>query len=185
MPDGFILREALDMIGRTCRDEFGNPKAIDDSVYRTLCANLDGHGDPTPSIYRIAALHLLQQANNTRSIYTEEMLEASPRNIKRSFFNEFKLSLGIAGYFELLNSCYSEANETLVRLAPRDSRSGDYICILFGISVPVVLRRHQSDSTSLWELIGEAYVDERMEGEAFCSLEKDQVALQTVGFQVW
>jgi hypothetical protein len=59
IPDGFILKEGLEMIGGITRDEHGNLEAMEDSVWRTLCANRDENGDPPLLVYRIATLHVL------------------------------------------------------------------------------------------------------------------------------
>jgi hypothetical protein len=47
----------------------------------------------------------------------------------------------------------------LIGLAPQYAKSGDTICILYGCSVPVVLRKHSGDDgkDSYWELIRDAY----------------------------
>lgn len=58
----------------------------------------------------------------------------------------------------------------LLAMAPMASRKGDLICILFGCSVPVVLRKiPESDA---YTFIGECFVDSRMNGEAL-TLEGD------------
>lgn len=50
-------------------------------------------------------------------------------------------------------------------MAPRRSRKGDIICILYGCSVPVVLRARSEHGD--YQFIGECYVDGFMSGEAF------------------
>lgn len=67
-------------------------------------------------------------------------------------------------------------------LVPGSAHSGDLVCILFGCSVPVILRRLQDQTIDvnevvdkvttkinrpLYQLIGECYVHGVMEGEAF------------------
>ena len=49
-------------------------------------------------------------------------------------------------------------------MAPEDSRAGDIVCILFGCSVPVVLR--QTADRTKFVFIGECFVDGYMSGEA-------------------
>jgi hypothetical protein len=55
-------------------------------------------------------------------------------------------------------------------LLPYATEPRDIICILYGCSVPVVLRKMEDEKTSsgeeLWELIGECYVYDMMAGEA-------------------
>ncbi len=52
-------------------------------------------------------------------------------------------------------------------MAPRRAQKGDLICVLYGCSVPIVLRRVLSGSEEeLYEFIGECYLDGFMSGEA-------------------
>jgi hypothetical protein len=55
----------------------------------------------------------------------------------------------------------------LLGMAPRRARKGDLICILYGCSVPVVLRPHVEKGG--YSFIGECYVDGFMNGEALAS----------------
>jgi hypothetical protein len=50
-------------------------------------------------------------------------------------------------------------------LGPQSTKKGDVIAILYGCSVPVILRPHPQDR-KCYSLIGEAYVYEIMDGEA-------------------
>lgn len=54
-------------------------------------------------------------------------------------------------------------NKDLFGLCPPHTKAGDSICILFGCSVPVILRPRKDGFV---ELVGEAYVHGKMEGEA-------------------
>jgi Heterokaryon incompatibility protein (HET) len=56
------------------------------------------------------------------------------------------------------------SKDGLLGIAPDQSQKGDMICILFGCSVPVVLRK-TADGTK-FEFIGECFVDGYMSGEA-------------------
>jgi hypothetical protein len=49
-------------------------------------------------------------------------------------------------------------------MAPEISQAGDIVCILFGCSVPVVLRKTAGETK--FEFIGECFVDGYMSGEA-------------------
>jgi hypothetical protein len=49
-------------------------------------------------------------------------------------------------------------------MAPEKSRAGDIVCILFGCSVPVVLRKTAGETKFVF--IGECFVDGYMSGEA-------------------
>lgn len=61
-----------------------------------------------------------------------------------------------------------------IGMAPPGAQKGDQICILFGCSVPVVLRKlERSDE---YVLIGECYLDECMNGEAIKGIDLDKRA---------
>lgn len=76
-------------------------------------------------------------------------------------------------------------------LLPKETQSEDVICILYGCSVPVVLRKTEEETTEgkdVWELIGECYVNEMMAGEALvarreCS-EEDPDFYRIGGFKI-
>lgn len=60
-------------------------------------------------------------------------------------------------------------HQGLLAMAPRRSRKGDVICILYGCSVPVVLRK--STEADCYYFIGECYADGYMNGEALSHTE--------------
>jgi hypothetical protein len=60
--------------------------------------------------------------------------------------------------------------ERLLGLAPESAQEGDLICIVFGCSVPVLLRKIVSDEMTgehHYQLLGDCYVHGMMDGEAF------------------
>jgi hypothetical protein len=84
-------------------------------------------------------------------------------------------------------SFYSRFHDTMVKMsrrlvvlqngwlgtAPSRARQGDLVCILYGCSVPVVLRQTPGEDT--YSFVGECYVDGYMKGEALdtCYAEKE------------
>lgn len=57
-------------------------------------------------------------------------------------------------------------HEGLIGMAPSRAKKGDIICILYGCSVPVVLRKYADGDSEKYTFIGECYVDGFMNGEA-------------------
>ena len=53
-------------------------------------------------------------------------------------------------------------------LCPRETAQGDFLCVLLGCNLPVVLRRQDEH----YVLIGEAYVPGYMQGEAMASIKE-------------
>jgi hypothetical protein len=58
-----------------------------------------------------------------------------------------------------------ERQEQFVGLAPPDTEARDLVCIIFGCSVPVVLR--STARSGEFKFVGECYVHGMMDGEAF------------------
>jgi hypothetical protein len=60
-----------------------------------------------------------------------------------------------------------DKSKQLFGLAPTKSQDGDLICILFGYSLPVILREAHTENDLHYELIREAYVQDMIDEEAF------------------
>ncbi|KAF8854282.1 hypothetical protein BDZ45DRAFT_597243 [Acephala macrosclerotiorum] len=67
------------------------------------------------------------------------------------------------------------SKEGLVGLAPFNATKGDFICVLLGCRFPVVLRPMNGH----YMLVGEAYVDGFMNGEAMVGLQEGRYGLET------
>ena len=63
-------------------------------------------------------------------------------------------------------------------MIPRGANDGDLICVLYGCSVPVLLRGVEFQE-NFYTLVGECYVDGLMHGEAL-SLELAETMLNIV-----
>ena len=70
-------------------------------------------------------------------------------------------------------------NDRVYGLAPEKCKKDDIVCIIGGCSVPVVLRKVEdlemcasTEFANIFTLIGEAYVHQKMNGEAVQDLER-------------
>ena len=63
--------------------------------------------------------------------------------------------------------------EGLIGMAPRRARKNDLICVLYGCSVPIVLRNREDAGGDTYTFIGECYVDGFMNGESL-TMAKDR-----------
>jgi len=57
-------------------------------------------------------------------------------------------------------------------LGPYIAKPGDICCVLFGATVPFILRK--ADGASHYKLVGEAYIHGLMRGEAVNNIRKDE-----------
>jgi hypothetical protein len=67
------------------------------------------------------------------------------------------------------------SNSDLVGLAPWNSVDGDLVCVLLGCRFPVVLRREEDH----YVLVGEAFIDGFMDGEAIVGLREEEFGLES------
>ncbi|KAL2069399.1 hypothetical protein VTL71DRAFT_14078 [Oculimacula yallundae] len=161
---GMIMQEAFAMGGYDDRSEL---KKIPDDLWRTLVADRGPNGTNAPSWYCRALEHCLSHATPNGDLSTSALIESplTPttmisflKRVQAVVWNrKFLLSKGGAAEVE---------EEQLFGLAPSDAQEGDLICILFGCSVPVILRQMKSEAECYYYLIGESFIYGMMDGEA-------------------
>jgi hypothetical protein len=73
------------------------------------------------------------------------------------------------------------AQQNILGLVPGDCREGDLVCIVYGCSVPVILRQvstEESGRNDHFVLVGEAYIHGMMDGEALVMKKRDDIRSQ-------
>ncbi|KAF4628209.1 hypothetical protein G7Y89_g9940 [Cudoniella acicularis] len=165
--DGVIPEEGL-QFGGWLKDaqthEF--PTRVPDRLWRTLVADRDLDGMAAPTWYRRACRECLQSTNANGDLNTKDLtdLEQTPDTMK--MFLERMQAVTWCRRFFLTKRREEKVHnrEPWYGLGPRDLAHGDTICILFGCSVPVVLRKVQGSDR--YTFIGECYVHGIMDGES-------------------
>ncbi|KIW14239.1 hypothetical protein PV08_07021 [Exophiala spinifera] len=185
LANAIVTRECLSILGTISRNPHSSLIDLPDTIWRTLCADRDGKGELAPRFYRVAMLHLLQISfmtpkpgestnllDHMSSIDIEELLGNEVADHVKNFLMVVRDVIWNRRTFR--TKVNDSAERPLVGLAPQNAKIGDQICIFYGCSVPVVLRR-MSDSTdkSHWQLIGNAYVHGVMDGEAIRALSSE------------
>ena len=186
---GVILRESL----RMGWNKFQENSEMPDKIWRTLVADRDPDGQPPPAWYRQACSRCLEIADNFNNgdLNVGELMQeqsemlhkylARVRDVtwNRRFFTAetIKYPKNEQEYSEKKKQGYPEKQE-LFGLGPPRIEKDDIVCILFGCSVPVILRKVEdgNDGNDIMELIGEGYVYGKMEGEAvddYIDMEED------------
>ena len=72
----------------------------------------------------------------------------------------------------------------MVDLIPRYAEVSNQVCILYGCSVPVILRQHRCVNEYYWQLIGEAYVHEYMDEEGISTLSPADLKSREIEFEI-
>ncbi|ERF68172.1 hypothetical protein EPUS_05253 [Endocarpon pusillum Z07020] len=161
--------------------------AAPDRFWRTLVADRGPDGSPPPHIYQSALNYAFQRKGQRGDLNTRELiLFGKCPSMAIDFLRRVQSVVW-------KRSLISTSREHFLGLAPSKAREGDLICILYGCSVPVVLRRkHRTASEDIpiypttgtatnedivprvrsnkrdhyYEFIGECYIHGMMDGEA-------------------
>ncbi|KAI9692498.1 MAG: hypothetical protein M1822_006729 [Bathelium mastoideum] len=167
--EGVIPGEALKKLGWYPEGDLSN---VPDRVWRTLVADRGPDGKRPPGFYRRACLYCLANANSKGDINTEKLIHDQSRpQIMRDFLDRARSVLWNRRVFA------TENKESILGLAPNSCERGDIACILFGCSVPVVLREHNGHgSSTYYKLVGECYAHGRMDGETFQGMTAEKLS---------
>ncbi len=132
-----------------------------DEFWQTLVANRGPNGVNTPEYYSRACKAALSQWDRDSPIDTNTLISNDKSTIVADFLRRVQEVIWMR---RLINT-----EHDVLGLAPKESENGDLICILYGCSVPVALRRMVDPVTGeeYFKLIGECYVHGIMGGRAF------------------
>ena len=176
--DGFIIgiieaclstSSDMDVMIREARSflDSKNPTMLmerDGILCRTLVADRGDQGAMAPAWYPRALDYCLKTPSKSRVDTTHDRI---PWMVK-----DFLLRVqDVIHDRQFVRS----RSEDLFGIAPAIAREGDLICILYGRSVPVVLRKTSkvvSTDKDLYNLVGECYIDGKMNGEAVMERER-------------
>lgn len=182
---GLIPRTSLQIIGWTRINN--DQHIVPDHVWSTLIADRDSRGQRSPAWYQRVCLRCLEHADvfNNGDLNIDDLLKrpaymlqeylARARTVtfNRKLFratNFSKIQQGTDKELTTQKGTDSEkhpqADDDLFGLCPKGAVEGDLICILYGCSVPVVLRDIRNPQQNFYQVIGETYTHGTMEGEA-------------------
>ncbi|KAK4172944.1 heterokaryon incompatibility protein-domain-containing protein [Triangularia setosa] len=173
---GFILGEVIDqseaMRGGVIPGEWvfrlgwkknENPEnRVPDTLWRLLVADRMPEGGRPPQWYKRACLHgLVDQkvSDDAGNIHTATL---NPRKIGELTMRYFKRVESVVWQRRIM-----ELENGFFGLGPEGGQVGHVVCILYGCSVPVLLKKVEDPRVEeLYEVVGETYVHGVMDGEA-------------------
>jgi hypothetical protein len=133
---------------------------VPDTFWRTLVADRGPSGTDPPSWYGNACRYAFTRGR--RDIDVSELLKTSVSTNERQFLRRVQATVWNRTFFTM-----RDGEDTLsFGLGPADMTSGDLVAIIFGCSVPVVLRIQSDLGLLSHELVGECFVHGYMDGEA-------------------
>lgn len=178
MADGLIPRDALELAGipftKGCNALRALPDAIVRSVWRTLVCDRDAHGMPAPTRFGLAIKHLFKRMLESRGLDTLEILEDGDQ-LDPNTVEFLKRVHDMTFNRRIFVSNINEFQGNLLGLVPKDARIGDTIALLFGNSVPVILRSSCDGGARYMKIVGATYVDGKMEGEILHELGEGRI----------
>ncbi|KAF2180118.1 hypothetical protein K469DRAFT_797103 [Zopfia rhizophila CBS 207.26] len=169
------------MAGWNGEDDVNN---IPDRLWWTLVADRASDGKNTPFWYRRACMYCLKKTNPNGDLNTSKLI--ANRSLPETVIEYLKRIQAIVWSRKfLVSQSLDKKPEWLFGLGSRYIKEADLVCILFGCSVPVILRKHREDTgASYFEFIGECYIHGRMDGEALACMDEVSIIDGTVEFNI-
>ena len=160
--DGIVPYDGLRLAGW---DRSKNLHLIPDHLWRLLVADRAADGSKAPSWWRRACMYCLAKTNHHGDLNTSKLIDQNLLSeTVLDYLKRVQAVVWNRAFFVCSTSLPDE--QGLIGLGPRDVQAGDWACILFGCSVPVVLREHRSATGRYFSFIGECYIYGMMDGEA-------------------
>jgi hypothetical protein len=177
-PDGIITKECLVRLGWSFDTIATSVPEVPDQLWQTLVADRDPEGKPTPPWYKRACQSVLTYQSNNGHINIDKIICRSIKTGQDSIVETYlKRVKGVTWNRSFIEGTTCHNQDQLVGFGPPSTEVDDIIVILFGCSVPVVLRPmyNVSEGTTGYQFIGEAYIYGKMDGEALdeCFGEQD------------
>ncbi|KAI1404170.1 heterokaryon incompatibility protein-domain-containing protein [Hypoxylon fuscum] len=196
IPDGIIPKRALEKLGWVYdEDEYFS---VPDTVWRTLVADRGPNGRPPPSWYHRACLRCMVHYTPNGHIATEKILQKNSSGIMHDYIKRVQ---AVTWNRKVLQAEDIQQNEQLVGIGPPLTEIDDLICIIFGCSVPCVIRPWMSSRSGsdqeikrrkpegkehpdFYEFIGEAFIYGKMDGQAVESISSEALRDKTQEFRL-
>ena len=171
---GNVPREWLDMAGWKDTSASLPP----DAFWRTLVADRGHDGGNPPLYWQLACKQAYAQRPTDDDLNTEKLMtiNSRPKAIAEKVVVEYLHRVQAVVWMRRL---MVTAERNTLGLVPAKAKKKDLICILAGLSVPVVLRKVDGDKLKgefSYKLIGECYVHGMMDGEAWRVLQSKRLS---------
>lgn len=177
--DGVIPDIALRKMRRKMRATA--PGEPPEQLWRTLVAERGEDGRNPPPWYHRACRYCLMNKSPNGHLNTDNLLSQTQPGIVRAFLKRVQAVTWNRRIVEV----HVHGEEPMYGLAPAQSREGDLVSILFGCSVPCILRLCQDDDGRyFYSFIGEACIYGLMDGEAITAMSSEELIRRTYAFRL-
>lgn len=167
--DGVVPFEWIELLSQISGGQDSPSREVPDLLWRTLVADRGPDGNPPPVWYHRACEHLIYENYSGKNTNwdTQELMERPVQREPSSALLAFLRRIQSVVWNRTLMITETGA----VGLVHNKAKAGDLICILFGCSVPVILRQYKDGCQ---EFIGECFVNNTqgvMDGQAMDRME--------------
>ena len=163
--NGILPKEWREMGGRGNKDQ-----PSEDWFWQTLVADRDPMGLACPAWYKLASEHVLQDSDGI-DLDTRRLMFENPPGVVFDFLSRVQSVIW--------GRRLATLDQGSAVLGPRSCEQGDVVYILYGCSVPVILR---PIGPEYYNFVGECYVHGMMDGEAI--MLRDEQDMPTKHFQL-
>lgn len=129
-------------------------RPVPEALWRTLVADRGAYGGNAPSWYKRAFEHAFANSGNG-DVRLQRMIIQSKSTVTTELLRRVQSITW--------NRRFVLTSEGAFGLVPANASMGDVVMVLYGLSVPVVLRKLES---SYW-VVGECYIHGAMDGATF------------------
>jgi hypothetical protein len=161
--DGVIPEDAFALGGWLLEDQ---PRNVPDQLWRTLVADRGPNGTNAPSWYHRACRVCLAHRDTNGNLNTTKVMNwpGTPTTIF-SFLDRVQRVVWNRRAFQA-KDLSKKVRKPLFGLASHYAKQNDIVCIIFGCSAPVLLRKYGDSDSDGFKFVGECYVHGHMDGEA-------------------
>lgn len=173
-PDGIITKDCLEKLGWSFDSGTNEIAEVPDQLWQTLVADRGPQGARTLPWYKVACQDALRYLSNNGHINIERILRRKDLGGEQSIVKAYLERVqAVTWNRSFIEGGTPNCDDHVVGFAPPKTENGDVIAILYGCSVPVILRpTYPATGVDEYLFVGEAYIYGKMDGEA---LEEDYI----------
>ena len=175
-PDGVITKPCLERLGWSFKTRQTQVSEVPSQLWQTLVASRGPQGTAMPTFYRRACQHVMANHTLNGHIKLDSLLSSSVTGHVKDYLERVRVVTWNRLFVEAdvlpgpsdVSGLSGNSTKKLVGLGPPEAQERDIIAILYGCSVPVILRPEYLDGKCVgYRFVGEAFVYGHMDGEAF------------------
>lgn len=173
-PDSIITKPCLERLGWSFKKKHTEVVEVPNQLWQTLVADHGPNGTPMPPLYRRACQYVMVNLTRNGHINIDNLLRRTTGYTK-DYLERVRAVTWDRSFIEGVPRLPTKSTpldataKKLVGLGPPKTRENDVIAILYGCSVPVILRPiyDSMGKVEAHQFVGEAFIYGKMDGEAF------------------